>query len=747
MRRYLIKYLLILILMLLKTHLFSQQIEMELKPPNISLSFNGTFVYNSPVNNSKANSPDGTFWCQYEIGRVSDEERDLINFKFYENSKLLFAMNKAPGSDLYISNSGFIAFMDMRHHYKNELVIHFFSKLGQQLFSETFKRAALFGFSSKGNKFGVDSAVGLQIISMLNHQIETYENGYQFDISEDDSLVAVALRGKAKVYSHGNLIRELKTDFIYTRKIKISSKSNIVAVIDKKQLKVFSLSNGNLIFTDSLKGRKSYRDLFLKDGKIFTGIHSRDNGISKGILKVLNHWGDNLFEKEEVIKQIKSFKVKETLKKSSSGYEQLPWPFMPFDEMHTVWNHYEQHMGSGISYSYLHQGLDIITPIAEPTFAVKGGVVKCVLTIGGQAYWRTAISPEQNPGFSKGWLYAHLIQSTIQFDVGDTVQLHDYLGEIICWAENWGHIHFVEIQDSGLVWEYSDNEWGITYNPLLSLLTPADTIAPIIENVFDTSKFAFCLNETSDYLNPDSLYSDIDIIIKVVDYVGGSPWQQPAYETYYWVKKIPDNEIVFSRTLGQILNHSYPFYSSGKYEPYATVIYKRDQYLRGSSWMSRQRNYHHILTNSNGDSIIDLSEKELAFSTTDYPDGDYRIFFEARDEYGNSTIDSMDVKFKNGITSVSEIRDQVPSEFQLDQNYPNPFNPMTKIGYSIPKSGIVKLKVYDILGTEIITLVNEFQNAGTYSVDFNAWDFTSGIYLYELSWGKFSGVKKMLLIR
>lgn len=727
--------------------IFSQVIESQIMPENVSLSFNGIFVHNSPSPTSKANSDNGRFWCQYEIGQVSDEERELKNFKYFENDHLLFEMDKAPGSDLYISNSGFIAFMDMAHHYQSELTIHFYSRTGTLLFSDSFTRADLFGFSSKGNKFGVGSAAGLQIISMLNHQIETYENGYQFDISEDENFVAIAMRGKAKVYSQGNLIKEFNTEFAYTRKIKISSISNILAVIDKKQLKVFSLSKGNLIFINTLKGKNSYRDLILKDHKIFAGIHYRDNSVSKGILKVMDKQGNNLLEKEDASKPIRSFKVKEQLKKNSSGYEQLPWPFMPFDSMHTVWNHYEQHMGSGVDYSYLHQGLDIITPVAEPTYAVAGGIVKCVLTLGGDIYWRTAISPVQVPDFSNGWLYAHLIKSTFQFDVGDTVQVHDYLGDIIYWAEDWGHIHFVEIRDSGLVWNYSDDEWGINYNPLLSLLSPADTIAPMIESVFNTSKFAFCLNETSDYLNPDSLFGDVDIIVKIVDYAGDSPWQQPAYETYYWVKLIPDNQIIFPRTLGQILNHSYPFYESGHYEPYATVIYKRDQFLRGSSWMSRQRNYHHILTNNNGDSLIDLSEKQLAFATTDYLDGDYRIFVEARDEYGNATIDSMDVKFKNGLTNVSDDRNHTPFDFNLMQNYPNPFNPFTKIVYSIPESGHVIIKVYDVLGKEVKTLVDEYRTAGTYSVNFDAKHLASGIYFYDITMGRFSAARKMVLLQ
>jgi hypothetical protein len=94
----------------------------------------------------------------------------------------------------------------------------------------------------------------------------------------------------------------------------------------------------------------------------------------------------------------------------------------------------------------------------------------------------------------------------------------------------------------------------------------------------------------------------------------------------------------------------------------------------------------------------------------------------------------------------------LPSEFLLEQNYPNPFNPSTTISYSIPQNGgfessIVTLKIYDILGREIKTLVNEKQSAGNYQVQFDATKLTSGVYIYKLQSGKFIDSKKMLLLR
>jgi len=88
-----------------------------------------------------------------------------------------------------------------------------------------------------------------------------------------------------------------------------------------------------------------------------------------------------------------------------------------------------------------------------------------------------------------------------------------------------------------------------------------------------------------------------------------------------------------------------------------------------------------------------------------------------------------------------------PAEYILAQNYPNPFNPTTTIEYSIPESGIVKLQVYNSIGKEIKTLVNGFEAAGSHGVEFSSENLASGIYFYKIDAGKFSSIKKMILLK
>ena len=107
--------------------------------------------------------------------------------------------------------------------------------------------------------------------------------------------------------------------------------------------------------------------------------------------------------------------------------------------------------------------------------------------------------------------------------------------------------------------------------------------------------------------------------------------------------------------------------------------------------------------------------------------------------------------WKRPLANITGIRETAPKQFplnySLNQNYPNPFNPTTMITYSVPKTSLVTIKVYDILGREIEKLVNEQQTPGNYSVEFNGSKHSSGIYFYQLKAGSFTETKKMILMK
>ena len=97
--------------------------------------------------------------------------------------------------------------------------------------------------------------------------------------------------------------------------------------------------------------------------------------------------------------------------------------------------------------------------------------------------------------------------------------------------------------------------------------------------------------------------------------------------------------------------------------------------------------------------------------------------------------------------SGSKLKQLSSFSYRLNQNYPNPFNPTTKISYSIPKDGLVTLKMFDVLGNEVAILVNENQAVDIYEVEFNAADLPSGIYFYKLTSENYTATKKLILLK
>ncbi len=110
-----------------------------------------------------------------------------------------------------------------------------------------------------------------------------------------------------------------------------------------------------------------------------------------------------------------------------------------------------------------------------------------------------------------------------------------------------------------------------------------------------------------------------------------------------------------------------------------------------------------------------------------------------------SGYDIVIIKYAPSSIGIQNISGEVPTGFSLSQNYPNPFNPTTNLEFGISKSGFVTFKIYDIIGKEIETLVNDKLSPGKYKTEWNASNYSSGVYFYKLQSDGFVETKKMLL--
>ncbi len=150
--------------------------------------------------------------------------------------------------------------------------------------------------------------------------------------------------------------------------------------------------------------------------------------------------------------------------------------------------------------------------------------------------------------------------------------------------------------------------------------------------------------------------------------------------------------------------------------------------------------YHYPGYGLNGDtSHVDTAPRPrgIAFSVTG------NTAYLASYNYSNAPVQM----FVRTPTSVEPIKSGIPDGYKMSQNYPNPFNPTTEIEFSVPRAGLTNIRVYDILGREVATLVNENMMPGSYKVQFNASRLSSGTYIYELTSGTTRIVKSMMLIK
>ena len=151
---------------------------------------------------------------------------------------------------------------------------------------------------------GVRTTEGLSIISLESGESYLIEKGLQFSFDEEDEFIAVAQSNKILVYQNSSLIKTIQTGIELPRNVIISSENNLVGVIDKFQLKIYSLNNGDLIFEDRIAGDLSFRDLKIVDDKIIAGIHKRNKEESTGLLRVYDLNGNQLEEKSGESKQL-----------------------------------------------------------------------------------------------------------------------------------------------------------------------------------------------------------------------------------------------------------------------------------------------------------------------------------------------------------------------------------------------------------------------------------------------------------
>ncbi len=215
-----------------------------------------------------------------------------------------------------------------------------------------------------------------------------------------------------------------------------------------------------------------------------------------------------------------------------------------------------------------------------------------------------------------------------------------------------------------------------------------------------------------------------------------------------------DYKLVFSFTFNDSSNYLNQIFGSGAPPINPHINFKVYRSVSGM-WERTQFAFSEPSTKkdtlSNGDIVVLSNPDGNEFSwrvifsgesTSNIPWGGDTLYL-----YTKKGLSVFDTLYIHGLTVDVNDKLEIPAEYSLSQNYPNPFNPNTKISYSIASMGRVTLKIYNILGREISTLVNEEKPAGKYEVNFNASSLASGVYFYQLKASDYIQTKKMLLLK
>lgn len=307
----------------------------------------------------------------------------------------------------------------------------------------------------------------------------------------------------------------------------------------------------------------------------------------------------------------------------------MPWMFQPTNQHGSVGNTYDEYQTYGSP--YFHDGTDVMQN--------SGGVHVYSCTAGymthetsGTQYGGLMIGDQYAAG-APGWLYWHLPNSTYPFNVGDRINVGDYIGDIATWpVSNFHHTHFSKVVGtSGLPWGW----YQPTGDPLDYLTPSAEPDPPEIHDAVGTNLLAFCTNNTSLYLNPTSLSGDIDIIAKLGDHILNPQWEVTPRRITYSIR----GGSLFEQHLAFQFGDPLP---GASYVGFCSVVYKDDPTCN-SEGNYTYRNFFFILTNNDGDSIIETSDTNGKWATDGYPGGAYTVAVSAWDCGGNVSTDSMEV--------------------------------------------------------------------------------------------------------
>ena len=607
-----------------------------------------------------------------------------------------------------------------------ESAIRLFDQKGVLQKKMLFRQTINFTFSPDRKYAAFHDTKSIQWIDLENGSVMQIDGSNIFAFSKENSF---AWFNELNDIIHFNG-KEIKTDknirklLFYRNKLMTATRDELSTIEENSLSKIFSKTSEDIFDLKIIENK-----LYISTKKVFSDHFEFNSYFTSDLSK---------FTKDETViyplKYSSNIKIRNNIRTSNLPGEQIrnPIDFYQDTVYQPVGNSYDEiqdySMGASI---YPHPGVDLLGIYLQDVVSVKSGFVKAILTTSAEFHWRIAIGNENIPDSSTGYLYAHLEETSIPYQVGDSVQEGDVIGQLVDFpVTGFVHCHFARIYDQGFTW---NGGWWTYDNPLSYMTNFFDSMPPVFEKTIGNDAFAF--RDSSDtYLSPDSLFGKINIISKVYDQIN-STWHVDVNKLRYSLSPLSSPQTLLLDTFAYEFNFFNDNYNSGPYmQQLLRTIYSFDQTCF-STGNYTDRDFYHIITNSDGNDTIDGTDSLQFFDTRLFADGDYILRVTAFDPTENNTTDSMIIKIRNLSTQINSIHESGSVILS-----PNPFDRIIHVNLNEDNVSVKNISVKDISGKEVYNSsgMNEL-NQKYLQIDLGI--LASGVYFISFEYGDkmFSG--------
>ncbi|MCX6641691.1 MAG: T9SS type A sorting domain-containing protein [bacterium] len=607
---------------------------------------------------------------------------------------------------------------------------HLFDKSGREFFTKSYRTIINLRTAENGNFAGFFNGQSLVVLDLVNGQEVLHPASTLFAVDNNGDAIYFDSETKSVVYQ-GMVIpiqQEVRQFQFWKNQALIFTSTDVYMLKNNKLTQIWRLENR--FFEARVYGQKLY---IVEKVILFNSLHYE------------------LFESTDLINWVSVDQMEYFQQTGLDTHESIHAPLHYYSTSFpsVVKNGYSQIQEW--SNLYLHPGVDMFESPGTDVYAVQRGIVKAILTTGDDQYWRIAISKFSNP--SEGYLYAHLNHDSFLYAVGDTVPVGSVIGALYPATSFSPHCHFVRI--SPVISGFWNGNWWTVDNPLSDISNMTDTIPPVIENTLGNQTFAF-RTPAGTYLDPQNLSGPVKIIAKCCDYAAGIGFQYriPIRDIGFKLYRAanPDSAVYerFSFTLDMPLD---TYFENTNVTLVLKTLYSRDQACFSTN-NNTNRDFYYIITNSDGDRVIEPTDSLQILDLDRFPPGAYLLEVIVRDASRNRVARSMAINIAS--VSADQTPDIDPEEkatYSFGSNFPNPFNATTKIPFELLKAGWVSFDVFDVRGNKLepgstfTPWSNYISTPGSQEIYFDGSSLPSGVYLYRLKTDQQSATGKMILLK